>query len=155
MILTEIGHAECDNGEYRVVLEEQYQPALKGLDGFSHLQIVWWFSGCDNTQDRNILTMEKPYTNGPAEMGTFATRSPERPNPIACSVCEMKSVDYEKGLVTLSYFDAFTGTPILDIKPYQPSVDRVEQPVVPSWCSHWPKSYETSGDFDWEKEFNF
>lgn len=155
MKLEEIGHAECGNGEFKIVLTEQYKAALKGLEGFSHLHIIWWFSGCDNKEDRNILTIEKPYTKGPAALGTFATRSSERPNPIAISVCGVKSIDIEKGVIALDYFDAFTGTPILDIKPYQPSIDKVEKANVPDWCSHWPESYEKSGDFDWEKEFNF
>ena len=155
MKLEEIGHAECQNGEYKVVLEEKYRPALRGLEGFSHLQLIWWFSGCDNPADRNVLTLEKPYVKGPEVLGTFATRSPERPNPIACSVCGIKAIDYERGVVELDYFDAYTGSPILDIKPYQPSVDKVEQSSVPDWCRHWPQSYETSSDFDWEKEFNF
>lgn len=155
MKLKEIGHAECSNGEYRILLEEPYRSGLTGLDGFSHLQILWWFNGCDNASDRNILTVENPYTKGPAEMGTFATRAPERPNPIGVSVCAVKSIDSKRGILTLDYFDAFTGTPILDIKPYTPSTDRVELPSVPDWCAHWPKSYETSGDFAWETEFNF
>lgn len=155
MKLEEIGHAECGNGTFRIVLEEKYRAGAEGLDGFSHLQILWWFSGCDNSGDRSVLTVDKPYKNGPETLGTFATRSPERPNPIGCSVCEVKSIDRENGVITLAYFDAFTGTPILDIKPYQPSVDRVEAPAVPAWCSHWPKDCETSGKFDWEKEFNF
>ena len=61
----------------------------------------------------------------------------------------------DKEVVSLTYFDAFTGTPILDIKPYQPSIDKVESPAVPEWCAHWPKNFETSGEFDWGKEFNF
>jgi len=155
MKLNEIGHAECYNGDYRIVLERQYTDGLKGLEGFSHLQIIWWFNGCDNAEDRSVLTVEKPYTKGPDTLGTFATRSPERPNPIAVSTCEVKRIDREKGIIELCYFDAFTGTPILDIKPYTPSVDKVEKPSVPVWCAHWPKSYETSEDFNWEKEFNF
>lgn len=155
MKLEEIGHAECEKGEFMIVFDEKYKQALIGLEGFSHLQVIWWFSGCDNTEDRNILTIEKPYKKGPATLGTFATRSPERPNPIASSVCEIKSIDIEKGVISLSYFDAFTGSPILDIKPYQPSVDKVEKAEVPSWCNHWPKNFENSGNFDWEKEFNF
>lgn len=155
MKLTEIGHAECGAGEYRIVLEEPYRSGLSGLEGFSHLEILWWFNGCDNAQDRSVLTVEKPYVKGPETIGTFATRSPERPNPIGVSVCEVTKIDYERGIVTLAYFDAFTGTPILDIKPYTPSADKVEAPTVPDWCSHWPKNYEQSGDFPWEKEFNF
>lgn len=58
-------------------------------------------------------------------------------------------------VIGLAYIDAFDGAPILDIKPYTPSIDRVENPAVPDWCSHWPKCYEKSGDFDWESEMNF
>ena len=155
MKLREIGHAECDGGEFKVVLDEPYRAGLRGLEGFSHVQVVWWFNGCDNDADRGVLTIEKPYTKGPEEMGTFATRSPERPNPIAISTCAVKKIDAEKGVVMLDYFDAFTGTPILDLKPYTPSVDKVDKPTVPAWCAHWPKNYEESGDFAWEKEFNF
>ena len=155
MKLEEIGHAECENGSFRIALNDKFRDGIKGLEGFTHLQVLWWFNGCDNKEDRSVLTVEKPYKKGPEKLGTFATRSPERPNPIGCSVCEVKSVDYEKGIIDLIYFDAFTGTPILDIKPYQPSVDRVENPGVPAWCTHWPKNTETGGDFDWEKEFNF
>jgi len=46
-------------------------------------------------------------------------------------------------------------SPVLDIKPYIPSLDRVENPIVPDWYEHWPKSCEESGDFDWESGFNF
>ena len=53
------------------------------------------------------------------------------------------------------YIDAFDCTEVIDIKPYVPSIDRIENPDVPDWCSHWPKSYEESGDFDWEEEFRF
>jgi len=155
MKLDEIGHAECNNGDYKIILDEKFKKGLEGLDGFSHLQIIWWFNGCDNAEDRSVLTVEKPYKKGPEEIGTFATRSPERPNPIAVSVCGVKNIDYDKGIISFDYFDAFTGTPILDIKPYTPSADKVENASVPNWCSHWPKNYEASGDFAWEKEFNF
>jgi len=155
MKLKEIGHAECYNGDFKVILNKEYAEGLKGLEGFSHLEVIWWFNGCDNERDRSILRNEKPYTKGPEEMGTFATRSPMRPNPIAVSVCEVRSIDYNSGVINFAYFDAFTGTPILDIKPYTPSVDKVEGAKVPGWCEHWPGSYEASGDFDWDKEFNF
>ena len=64
-------------------------------------------------------------------------------------------MDKENAIVGLSYIDANDGTPVLDIKPYPPSLDRVESPAVPGWCAHWPRNIEGSGDFDWEKEFNF
>ena len=82
-------------------------------------------------------------------------RRAERPNPIAVSNVNISYVDEKNGIVGLYYIDAFDGTNVLDLKPYVPSVDRVENVKVPNWCSHWPKSYEESAEFDWESEFNF
>ena len=88
-------------------------------------------------------------------MGIFATRSPVRPNPIALSTVEVTHINYEQGIIHIPYIDADHNTPVLDIKPYTPSLDRVENPRVPEWCSHWPKSLEESEQFPWEEEFNF
>ena len=136
-------------------LEPQYIPALQALDGFSHINVIWWFSGCDNKEARNCLEAKQPYKKAPSKMGIFATRSPVRPNPIALSAVEIIKIDYQKGMIEIAYIDANDNTPILDIKPYTPSLDRIETPAVPEWCCHWPKSLEQSADFDWEKEFNF
>ena len=102
-----------------------------------------------------MLRTEKPYRDGPGVMGVFATRSPLRPNPIALTAAEIIHTDQEKGLIRVTFLDAYNGTPVLDIKPYTPSLDRVETPGVPVWCSKWPKSTEESGCFDWGKVFNF
>lgn len=63
-----------------IELEEKYIPALKALDGFSHLSVIWWFSDFDTDEARNILETPKPYKAAPEVMGIFATRSPVRPN---------------------------------------------------------------------------
>lgn len=147
-----IGRVECKDGEFRIALDSEYAPALRGLEGYSHLQVIWWF---DRTGGRGTLVEERPYTKGPDELGVFATRSPMRPNPIAVSSVGIAYVDEATATVRLHYIDAFPESPVLDLKPYTPSVDRVESPSVPKWCAHWPRSYEESGDFDWEAEFNF
>lgn len=147
-----IGRVECEDGEFRIALDPEYAPALRGLEGYSHVQVVWWF---DRTQGRGTLVEERSYAKGPDELGVFATRSPMRPNPIAVSSVDMAYVDEAAATVGLYYIDAFPESPVLDLKPYTPSVDRVESPSVPEWCAHWPRSYEESGDFDWEAEFNF
>lgn len=85
--------------------------------------------------------------------GVFSTRSPIRPNPIALTAVQVIHIDYEKGIVQIAYIDANDGSPVLDIKPYTPSLDRVENPDVPKWRGHWPKSIEESGSFDWKDEF--
>ena len=138
-----------------IELEQKYIPALKALDGFSHLNVIWWFSEYDSADMRNILETPKPYKKGPDVMGIFATRAPIRPNPVALSMVQVTNIDYENGTIEVAYIDANNGTPVLDIKPYTPSLDRVEKPGVPAWCKHWPASIEQSINFDWENEFNF
>lgn len=150
-----IGKISVNEGGMFIELEPKYIPALQALDGFSHLNVVWWFSDFDNEEARNILETPQPYKKAPAVMGIFATRSPVRPNPVALTAVKIIHIDYEKGVIQIAYIDANDGTPVLDIKPYTPSLDRVEAPGVPEWCSHWPASLEQSGDFDWESEFNF
>lgn len=138
-----------------IELQKQYIPALKGLEGFSHIQVIWWFSHCDNETSRSTLQERQPYKNSPEVMGTFAMRTPLRPNPIALTATEIIHIDEENGKIQIAYIDAEDDSPVLDIKPYTPSMDRIESPKVPSWCSHWPKSSEESADFPWENEFNF
>ena len=150
-----IGKISVNERGMFIELEPKYIPALQALDGFSHLNIIWWFSDFDNKEARNTLETQQPYKKAPAVMGIFATRSPIRPNPIALSVIEIIRIDYEKGIIQIAYIDANDGTLVLDIKPYTPSLDRVEAPGVPEWCSHWPQNLEESGSFNWEDEFNF
>lgn len=153
--LITIGKTFVDENGFGIKVEPKYFKALQGLDGFSHIQVIYWFSECDNEDSRNKLIEHKPYKNAPGILGTFATRSPERPNPIAVSTVKITYIDYDNGVIGLQWIDAFNDTPVLDIKPYVPSMDKVEEVEVPIWCSHWPKNVETSGCFDWEDEFNF
>ena len=146
----------CINEEGTFIkLEDEFIPALKALDGFGHINIIWWFSDFDSQEFRAILETEQPYKKAPEKMGIFATRSPMRPNPIALTAAEVINIDYQKGVIQIAYIDANDNTPILDIKPYTPSLDRVEAPKVPYWCEDWPRSLEQSADFQWDKVFNF
>lgn len=151
----QIGTMEMDGEGMFIKVLPEFIPALKNLEGFSHTDILWWFDGCDDEENRSVLEAESPYKQGPDTMGIFATRSPQRPNPIALSVAEILYIDHEAGAIYIAYTDARQGSPVLDLKPYTPSLDRVEHPQVPDWCGHWPRSLEESGDFDWENEFNF
>lgn len=153
--LKPIGKVKNNDSGAFIELEQGYIPGLQALEGFSHINVMWWFSNCDNPSDRNILQTEQPYKYAPAVMGVFATRSPARPNPIALTTSEIISIDFNKGIIQVSFIDADDNTPILDIKPYTPSFDRVETPGVPAWCSEWPRSTEASGCYHWEEVFNF
>lgn len=154
-ILRQIGTIQSDEQGFRLVLDPQYGPALKELNDFSHIQVLWWFSGTDHEAGRSQLQEQSPYVGSPETMGTFATRSPMRPNPIALSVAQVLYIDHERTVIELAYIDADDGTPLLDIKPYTPSLDRVESPKTPAWCANWPQSVEASGEFDWSQVFNF
>ena len=150
-----IGKIEVSNDMMYIRVDKEYIHGLKELNDFSHAEIIWWFSENDKEEYRKIVEVESPYKNSPDIMGTFATRSPFRPNPIAVSVIDITDIDLNEGIIKTYYIDAYNNSPVLDIKPYTPSLDRVENPSVPSWCEHWPKSIEESGDFNWENEFNF
>jgi tRNA-Thr(GGU) m(6)t(6)A37 methyltransferase TsaA len=150
-----IGKISVNKSGMFVELEPKYIPALQALDGFSHLCIIWWFSDSDHAEMRNILETPQPYKKAPDVMGIFATRSPVRPNPLALTTAQIIHIDHKKGIIQVAYIDANDGTPVLDLKPYTPSLDRVETPSVPEWCRRWPISLEQSGSFDWENEFNF
>lgn len=143
-----------DDGVF-IKVEPKYISALQGLDGFSHLDVIWWFSDFDNEQAREIFEVPKPYKTSPDIMGIFATRAPVRPNPLALTVVQVLHIDYDNGVIHIAGIDANNDTPVLDIKPYIPSCDRVETPCVPTWCNHWPISVEKDMGFDWNKEFNF
>ena len=155
MNLKEIGKINVEGEEMFLQINKEYIKALQGLEDFSHIDVIWWFDKCDNDESRGVLEVNKPYRKAPEILGVFSTRSPARPNPIALSITEITHMDYENGRIYITYIDAMNNSSILDIKPYTPSVDRVEKPNVPKWCSHWPLSYEESGDFDWENEFLF
>ena len=143
-----------ENGTY-IEIESRYIPAMAALEGFSHINVIWWFSDFDTKEARSTLQTPQPYKKAPETMGIFATRSPFRPNPIALTAVEVIHIDDQKGVIQIAYIDANDATPVLDIKPYTPSLDRVETPGVPEWCDQWPKSIEQSAYFAWEDVFNF
>ncbi|MFZ3417150.1 SAM-dependent methyltransferase [Arthrobacter sp. 3Tela_A] len=134
--------ADPDAGPALITLDKKVAPGLEGLAGFSHVVVLWWADRA-NGPERSELIQPLPYRAGPDQLGVFATRAPGRPNPIGMSVCRLLGVD----------LDALPSTPVLDLKPYTPSLDRVEDPGVPNWCAGWPRSLEESGRFDWSTVF--
>ena len=102
------------------------EQAFVGIDGFSHLHILFVFDRIDYTKFR--ARVRPPRLGGNISMGVFATRSPFRPNRIGLSVVKINKVIREKGKVKIevSGADLVDSTPILDIKPYIPFVDSIE-----------------------------
>ncbi len=149
-----IGKVKVEKGIYCIEVNKEFRTALKNIEEFSHLQIVWWGNLYDNPQYRKTLVAKKPYVKGPDEIGMFASRSPVRPNPILLTSIYVQKIDQDNGLIYTPYIDAEHNTPVLDIKPYHLS-ERIRECSVPQWCKHWPQWYEDSATFDWQAEFNF
>jgi len=110
----------------RVVFEPEYRTidALRGLEAFSHLWLIWQFSGC--VGKGWSPTVRPPRLGGNKRMGVFATRSPFRPNPIGLSSVRLESIEIDRDLgptLLISGADLMDGTPIYDIKPYIPYAD--------------------------------
>lgn len=153
--LNPVGRIEIEGSHQYVSIKSKYRKALKELEGFSHINIIWWGNQSDSPDHRNTLIVKKPYKKSPDSVGIFATRSEIRPNPVLITTAVVISVDLEEGIIVLPWIDAEKGSPVIDIKPYQPCSDRVKDVRLPVWCSEWPQWYEDSATFDWASVFNF
>lgn len=150
-----IGTIENDEKGAYIQLLPKFIEGLEGLEGFSHMKVIYWLDGMDLPEMRDILQVASPYKKAPDVLGIFATRAPVRPNLLALSTVRIIEADLKNGRFHVDTIDAEHGSPLLDIKPYTPSEDRVENPEVPYWSEHWPKNVETSAAFNWSEEFNF
>ncbi len=111
-----------------IVFEPEYRnpDALRGLDGYSHIWLVWQFHQAQ--REEWSPTVRPPRLGGNTRMGVFATRSPFRPNPIGLSCVRLEGMERtaNEGVVLhISGADLMDGTPIYDIKPYLPYVDSI------------------------------
>ena len=104
----------------------EYVDGLASLGGFSHLIVLYWLN---EAHERLVLT--PPFDN--STRGVFATRAPSRPNPIGLSVTAFDGFA-DKLTLRLRYLDCLDGTPLLDIKPYLPSIDSVPDAAT-GWLS--------------------
>jgi len=109
-----------------IVFEPEYRvpEALRGLEQYSHIWLVWEFSKA--VRDGWSPTVRPPRLGGNTRMGVFATRSPFRPNPLGLSCVKIESIQLstpDGPVIRVSGADLMDGTPIYDIKPYLPYVD--------------------------------
>ena len=118
----------------KIVFEPAYRvpEALRGLEGFSHIWLIWGFSATSGTPTRPgselhwSPTVRPPRLGGNVRMGVFATRSPFRPNPIGLSSVRLEGIEEDGAngrVLIVSGADLMDETPIYDIKPYLPGVD--------------------------------
>ena len=132
--------------------------AVRGLEGFSHLWLIFIFHGIAAGQWQP--TVRPPRLGGNQRLGVFATRSPFRPNPIGLSAVRLERIECHQGQVTLHLagVDLLDGTPVLDVKPYVPYADCIADaaggfapdapdsaltvafsPAAAAFCAAWPE----------------
>ncbi len=110
----------------RIVFAPEYRnsDALRGLEDFSHLWLIWEFS--EAKRETWSPTVRPPRLGGNTRMGVFATRSPFRPNPVGLSCVKIERIEPQTAdgpVIFVSGADLMNGTPIYDIKPYLPYAD--------------------------------
>ena len=109
----------------RIVFEPEYRnaDALRGIEGFSHLWLIWQFS--EAVREDWSPTVRPPRLGGNKRVGVFASRSPFRPNHIGLSCVKLERIEYtgEGPVLIVRGADLMDGTPILDVKPYLPYAD--------------------------------
>ncbi len=104
-------------GEFRIVLDEQYAEGLYRLDSFCYIYVIYFI---DRVDRKPSMIVSPPWTDG-EEVGVFASRSPVRPNRIGISIVRIKRI--EGNVIYTTGLDVFDGTPLLDIKPYIRDLD--------------------------------
>jgi tRNA (adenine37-N6)-methyltransferase len=114
-----------------IVIFPEYAQALDNLEEFSHLIILCWLHLAErDTTPLKIHPKRRPYA---PLIGLFATRSPDRPNPVSHTA--VKLLSREGNVLKVKGLDVYNGTPVIDIKPYLPDNDSISEARVPEWIN--------------------
>ena len=114
-----------------IKLHDEYSDGLLGLEGFSHIYVLYWFHENDSPEKRRTLQVHPRKDPQNPLTGVFATHSPRRPNLIALTLCKVEAID--GNTIHIDEIDAFDGTPVIDIKCYIPDSVQDEDVRLPDW----------------------
>jgi tRNA-Thr(GGU) m(6)t(6)A37 methyltransferase TsaA len=112
-----------------IVIDEKFTEALNGIDDYSHVIIVYWM---DRVKDSVVTHRPQGNPDVPV-VGIFACRCPQRPNPIA--ITTVRLMGHKGNVIKVKGLDILDNTPIIDIKPYWPNYDKVEDGRIPNWVN--------------------
>jgi tRNA-Thr(GGU) m(6)t(6)A37 methyltransferase TsaA len=129
--LRPVGIVRKDDSGVRIEIDNEFQDALLGLDGFSHILVLYWFHKNDTPERRRTLQVHPRSEASNPLMGVFGTHSPARPNLIGVTRCRIS--DISNGTIRIDEIDAFDGSPVIDIKCYIPDAEPPTDVVVPDW----------------------
>jgi tRNA-Thr(GGU) m(6)t(6)A37 methyltransferase TsaA len=130
-IVHSIGIVKKTDSRTWIEIKPRYKDALLGLDGFSHIHVLFWFHENDTPKERGVMQVhprrdpENPLT------GVFATHSPHRPNLVGVTLCRILSIN--EGTIDIESIDARDQTPVVDIKCYIPHQQEISDIMVPDW----------------------
>lgn len=119
-------------------LARPYVAGLRGLEEFSHAVVLFLMHEASFDPSRDLVRRPRGLETMP-EVGSFAQRARHRPNSIGVTSVEIVGV--EKGIVKVKGLDAIDGSPVLDLKPYVPAFDRIENARTPEWINQLMKGY--------------
>ena len=130
-IVSPIGSIMKGPGITEIEILDAYTDALLGLEGYSHINVLYWFHGNDTPEKRGILRVHPRKDPKNPLTGVFATHSPVRPNPIALTLCRILSIEEHR--IRIDEIDALDGSPVIDIKCYIPDTVTESDILVPDW----------------------
>jgi len=113
-----------------LIIEKLYEDALLGLEDYSHLIVIYWMHEVNTCELRHV---PQGKVGEVPEVGIFACRCQQRPNPLGVSTVKVLSI--KENIVTVRGLDVINSTPILDIKPYTPQYDSITDIKVPEWVN--------------------
>jgi excinuclease ABC subunit A len=127
--VTRVGVVKKERGKIRLEIDEPFVPALKNLNTFSHLRLLWFVDRFLDDNSRRTAQLTAPF-DGRSSSGVFACRGIIRANPIGVTTLRIDQIDEKNGRIEIIGGNLLPDLPIIDIKPYIPSCDRVKNPNV-------------------------
>ncbi len=137
--VTQVSLGHWENVESEIRLDPRYAAGLQGLDQFSHVLVVFFLDRAQGFDLSKQLLRQPRGMEDLDPVGVFAQRTRFRPNPIG--VTAVKLLGVEANVVKVRGLDALDGTPVLDIKPYMPPFDRMEDVKLPPWFDKFIVGY--------------
>ena len=126
-----VGIVRKTDAAVSIEIYNEFTDALLGLDGFSHIVVLYWFDQNDTAEKRRVLRVHPRKDPRNPLTGVFATHSPQRPNLIALTVCKIISI--HDNLIEIEDIDALDGSPVVHIKCYIPGSVREDDVRLPDW----------------------
>jgi tRNA-Thr(GGU) m(6)t(6)A37 methyltransferase TsaA len=122
------GRHDTKNIISEIVLDPKLTTALDNLEDFSHIIVIYFMH---RSRKPFPVKVHPRYSTLPGPVGVFASRSPDRPNPLGKTTVEL--LERHKNVLKVRGLDAIDGTPVIDIKPYIPGLDSVADAKLPPW----------------------